>query len=141
MPTLTAPGGDVANAPLAFPADTHNLFLSPTEWTGGAVLARRFTLVNPHHTVLHVKLVSEVDWLSVVPDEAALGPGETQLVGVRVDTPKARASVAGGAPPSGAISLRYQRLFSQARSGDEPQMGTDTVSVRLPVALCPTCGR
>lgn len=128
----------------AFPADSHTLALNTREFAAGGIFTARVPLRNPHHTVLHVRLRVTAEfstWLSVVPGEVALGPGESQPIAVRADTEKARTAVRAGASPNGFVELAYQRFFPASRGVAPLPPELDTLQVRLPFATCPACKR
>lgn len=121
-----------------FPADLRTLILSPTDYLAGGVRSLRFHLTNSDpQTALYVKLSCEADWVSLSPQEAALGPGEKQAVAVTVKVDTARAQLQAGGPPATPIALLSQRLGGAGLS-PLPTMSA-TVYVRLPVAICPSC--
>lgn len=127
----------------AFPTETQTVAIGAREFAAGGITASRIALINPHHSVLHIRFNApkQFAFLSVTPTEVALGPGESQSVAVRVDTLKARAAVTAGASANGYIEVAYQRLYpaSRAITPSSPQVGT--ITVRLPFANCPNCKR
>lgn len=129
-------------APPPFPADRNALSLRRAELSAGAVVTLRFTLQNVSaDAVLHVRLTpAAVPWLSVLPTETALGAGEQQPVVVQIDTKGVTAAMKAEGPPSVPISLAYQYLRSDTRSG-EGAAGTGAVFLRLPTSVCPSCHR
>ena len=118
-------------------ASARSLALSTAQFFGDGVCELRFTLTNPFDdATLYVQLSPESGWLTTTPGEAALGPGEKQAILIHADAPKAKAAVLAGGPPAGALVLTLQRLAM----GEEPEEAlTERVSVRLPVAICPSC--
>jgi outer membrane protein assembly factor BamB len=141
-PTVSPPtrGDDRPEAP-EFPADTRILTLGAQDFAAGGVRASRLLLKNPHHTILHVRVVSTVEWITVAPVEVALGPDEQQHILVRTDTEKARASVRAGGPPTIPLQIAYQRLYPGGRGVTPPPPEVSTITVRLPIASCPACGK
>ncbi len=136
----TASANDATEAP-AFPADTRSLSLGAGDFASGAPTSLRFTLVNDHHAILHVKLTPSHNWLGVTPDETALGPGERQSVRLIVDTTKARAAARAGEGPGIPLHLVYQRLYPVVRGVPPSAAGRGTIILNLPIATCPSCKR
>ena len=138
-PSLSA--AEVTDAP-PFPADARTLALRAADLALGGTHTVRFTVRNPYPDVLHVRFsISDVDWLTVTPSEAALGPEESQVSSVLVDVDRARAALKSGATPVGRVLLAWQHLFP-TRPGTPPTpVGSGAVYVRLPLATCPSCGR
>ena len=124
-----------------FPADTRTVSFSAGEFASGGEKTRRFVLSNPHHAVLHVRLTPSAAWLRASPSEVALGPGEKQAVLVRAQVDEARAAVHNGAPPSAPVQLVFQRVFPGAPGVAPSPSAKAAVYVRLPLAVCPACGR
>jgi hypothetical protein len=149
---VAAPDHDVPASPpapaaaaLPFPADTRTLSFPTAEFVAAGQKQLRFRLVNEHSSgVLHARLRAPAGgtaaWLDVTPAEAALGPGETQTVIVRVDLARARAAVARDEPTTMPLEIVYQRLFTSDGNGGAPA-ATGTVYVRLPAVVCPVCNR
>ncbi|MBC8101679.1 MAG: hypothetical protein H7Z41_03730, partial [Cytophagales bacterium] len=121
-----------------FPADRNTLSLRRGELSAGGVVHLRFTLRNSvPDAVLHVRLsAAAAAWLSLLPTEAALGPGEQQPVVVRVESAAAAAALKTNGPPTIPIPLAYQYLRAGAAAA-----GTGTVFLRLPTSVCPSCSR
>ena len=134
-------GEDSENAP-PFPADTTVLSISAAAFTSG-VSQHRFALSNAHHAVLHVRLTvpDDAPYLSVSPQEAALGPGEKQSVAVFVDAALAKKQVRNGGPPQAPVQITYHRLFPSVRGVPPTPIGSGSVLVQLPIASCPNCAR
>lgn len=121
-----------------FPADQRTLILSPADYLAGGSKLLRFHLTNSDpQTALYVKLTPESDWVSLSPQEVALGPGEKQAVAVTLQVEAARAQLLAGGAPAAPIQLQSQRLGGPGTS-PQPVSGA-TVYVRLPVAICPSC--
>jgi len=143
-PTTNAPDDVSADAP-PFPADTRTLSLPQAQFaTPGAHPVARFRLANSHHSVLHVRLsvpAPLAGWLQITPGEVALGPGEAQTATVTADADKARAALRTGASPLAPLTLSYRRLYPAARGQAPSAIGTDVVTLRLPLAACPHCAR
>lgn len=129
--------------PRFFPAYPTTLSFGLAEWSAAGEKTLRLRLENPASGdggVLHVRLTPRnAPWLSLLPREAALGPGEQQTVLVRVDLGAARRAVAGGAPSAAPLDVAYQRLLGAANGAAAAETGA--VYVRLPVAACPACQR
>ncbi len=136
-------------APPPFPADRNALSLRRAELSAGAVVTLRFTLRNSStDTVLHVRVSpAAASWLSVLPTETALGPGEQQPVVVQVEASGVMAAMKENSSPTVPISLAYQYLRSDTRSADSGNSpagaaaGTGVVFLRLPTLACPSCHR
>lgn len=128
-------------APPPFPADRNALSLRRAELSAGATVTLRFTLQNiSADAVLHVRLSpAAVPWLSVLPTEVALGPGEKQPVAVHIEATGVTAQMKANGAPNVPISLAYQYLRPEAR--DSGTAGTGTVFLRLPTSVCPSCHR
>ncbi len=142
MPNDVAPPSAVGAPEVPdFPAETRTIPLSTADYAAGGVRVLRFALRNAHPTVLHVRLIAAVDWLSLVPGEVALGPEERQMILVRADVTKARLALRAGGPSSGLIKIAYQRLYPATSriSSAPPESGE--VFVVLPAASCPACKR
>jgi len=148
-PSVTAPRAEALephnlNDVPAFPADTQILVLSPGEFATGGIHTATFSLRNPHHALLHIRLRpadSCKEWLSVTPAEMALGPGESQSAAIHTDIDKARRLVRAGASPNGYIELTYHRLYPSIREVESGKSATGTLQVRLPFISCPACKR
>ena len=112
FPSRAAAAGPDAPA-LPFPADTRTLSFPIAEFGAAGEKQLRFRLVNAHSSgVLHARLRAPAGgaaatWLNVTPTEAALGPGETQTVAVRVDLARARAAVARDEPTTVPLEIVY----------------------------------
>lgn len=125
--------------PDATHTDTRSLALSVAQLATGGVCELRFSLVNPFDdAVLYVKLAPVSNWLGVAPIEVALAAGEKQGILVTADAGKAKTAVLAGGPPTGALQLSLQRLAVGEPPGDAL---IESVTVRLPVAICPACDR
>lgn len=135
-------GGDDDETP-PFPADTTSLFAAPGDFGQTGVFVHEFALNNAHHAVLHVRLSlpSDAPYLSLAPQEAALGPGEKQTVAVSVDVARARKHVKDGGAAQAPVQISYHRLFPSVRHVPPTPIGTGTVMVQLPIAHCPHCAR
>lgn len=119
--------------------DTKSLALSGAQLAAGGLCELRFTLVNPFDdATLYVKLAPQSPWLMAVPGEAALAAGEKQAILVLADATKAKASALAGGVPSGTLQLALQRLAPGEPPGETL---TEALTVRLPVASCPSCER
>jgi outer membrane protein assembly factor BamB len=128
-------------APPPFPADRNALSLRRAELSAGAIVNLRFILRNVSaDAVLHVRLSStNTPWLSLLPGEAALGPGEQQAVAVRIETAGVTAAMKANGSPNVPITLAFQYLSSGTRKDDTS--GTGAVYLRLPTSICPSCHR
>jgi outer membrane protein assembly factor BamB len=118
--------------------------LRRAELSAGAVVSLRFTLRNVSaDAVLHVRLsTAAATWLSIIPTETALGPGEQQPVVVQIDATGVAAAMRENTSPTFPIALAYQYLSAAARSGDSTTAaGTGAVFLRLPTSVCPSCHR
>lgn len=120
------------------PTDVRTLILSPEDYLAGGRKAMRFHLVNrdPEAT-LYVRLASEAAWVTITPQEVALGPGEKQPIETLILVDAGRAQLLAGGSPAASIQLHSQRLGSVGAT--PPPTMSGTVYVRLPVAICPSC--
>jgi outer membrane protein assembly factor BamB len=143
VPLNTASAGKAEAGAPPFPADRSILALRRAELNAGQPATVRFTLQNPStDAVLHVRVsAAAASWLSAVPSEVALAPGERQPVAVTVDTVAANASVRAGGPAAVAIQLAFQLLRPASRDAGSTPVGTGAVYLRLPQTLCPHCGK
>ena len=141
-PPLGTNGGEESDNTPPFPADTTAISVPLRDFAGG-VSEHRFALSNAHHAVLHVRLgvPSDAPYLSVAPQEAALGPGEKQTVSVFVDAILAKKQVKDGAAPQAPVQIKYHRLFPSVRGVAPTPIGTGSVLIQLPIASCPNCAR
>ena len=121
--------------PADFPANLSSLTLPAQEFAMATEHEMRFELTNTKKGVLHVKLASSVKWITVFPDEIALGEEEKQPILVRVNLTKARETLQSGGNYVAPIQVAYQSLI---RGNAQPAQNAE-VYVRLPVALCPSC--
>lgn len=140
----SSPAASGVSETVEFPADTRTLPLSAGEFAARNSALSRFTLRNDHSSILHVRLAPSQSWISVTPDEVALGPGERQAVHVHTDTVKAREAAREGAGPAIPIHLHYQRIYPAVRGVPSPQTVPPTsgaVFLNLPIATCPACKR
>ncbi len=130
-------------APPPFPADRNALSLRRAELSAGAVVTLRFTLRNESaEAVLHVRVSpAAASWMSVLPTETALGPGEQQPVVVQIDTEGVTKAMKAEGPPTVPISLAYQYLHSKGQGDESAGAGNGAVFLRLPTSICPACHR
>lgn len=130
-------------APPPFPADRNALSLRRAELSAGAVITLRFNLRNPRaDTVLHVRVSpAAAPWLTVLPTETALGPGEQQPVIVQILSDGVVAAMKSDIAPTVPISLAYQYLRADARTTEGNLSATGAVFLRLPTSVCPACHR
>ena len=124
-----------------FPAETRTLTVSPADYAAGGVKTLRFSLHNQESSILHIRVVAGIEWISLAPSEAALGPNERQTVIVRADIAKARTLLRSGGASTGPVRLTYQRLHPATKGIPALPPVTGEVFVILPAAACPACKR
>ncbi|MFM7188234.1 MAG: PQQ-binding-like beta-propeller repeat protein [Armatimonadota bacterium] len=96
----------------------------------------RFTALHDRGA-LRVSVTSTEPWLSLVPQSFGLAAGETLDAEVVVDVAAAKRMVEGGRPPLGELQIAY----TQQNTAGVRVERSSTLSVQLPVAVCPTCKR
>lgn len=86
---------------------------------------------------LRVSITQSEPWLSVVPQSFALAAGEVMDADVMVDVATAKRMVEAGRPPLGELQI----AFTQQNAAGVRVERLSTLSVQLPVAVCPSCKR
>ncbi len=120
------------------PVSESRFALRRADYDAGNTVVFRFQIENRDagETILHIRFPSDNPALSVVPDEAALGPGEKQTALLTVSGKRARESA--GDP---VVSYSVPVLYSYLRTSAPPVKSEGALVVRLPVATCPHCAK
>lgn len=120
------------------PVSESRFALRRADFDAGNTIVFRFLIENrdTEGAILHIRFPSENSALSVVPEEAALGPGEKQAAVLTVNGKRVRESA-----NDTLATLSVPLLSSYLRSTTPPVKIDGALIVRLPVATCPNCSK
>lgn len=120
------------------PVSESRFALRRADYDAGNTVVFRFVIENrdTEGAILHIRFPSDNSALSVVPDEAALGPGEKQTAVLTVNGQRAKERA-----NDTTVSFAAPVLCSYLRTSSPPLKSEGLLQVRLPVATCPNCSK
>ncbi|MBC8136210.1 MAG: PQQ-binding-like beta-propeller repeat protein [Fibrella sp.] len=120
------------------PVSESRFALRRADYDAGNTVVFRFSIENrdPEGAILHIRFPVDSPALSVIPDEAALAPGEKQTAVLTVNGQRAKESA-----KDAVVSFSVPVLCSYLRSTTPPVKSEGVLLVRLPVATCPNCAK
>ncbi len=128
----------MTSSPPILPVSQSRFALRRADYDAGSTVEFRFVIENrdTNGAVLHIRFPAQNATASVIPNEAALAPGERQNA---ILTVHAGRSQNRGSDASAMLSVPVSCSF--LRHGAAPVKTDGTLIVRLPVATCPNCAK
>ncbi|MBC7807272.1 MAG: PQQ-like beta-propeller repeat protein [Akkermansiaceae bacterium] len=120
------------------PVSESRFALRRADYDAGNTVVFRFLIENrdTEDAILHIRFPAETPVLSVIPDEAALAPGEKQAAVLTVNGQRAKESA-----KDSLTSFSASVICSYLRPSTPPAKSEGALLVHLPVATCPNCSK